>query len=40
MDHLKFTKVELPANERRKKGGFGTKISKNYATQGNLYLPK
>lgn len=38
MEHLSFTKVELPANERRKRRGFGSTIKKDYSKQGETLI--
>ncbi len=35
MDHIKFSKVELPAKERRKRNGFSQLVKKDYAKHGD-----
>jgi len=38
MEHLSFNKVELPANERRKRKGFGSTITKDFSKQGEALI--
>ncbi len=38
MEHIKFTKVELPAKERRKRSGFPQGVKKDYTKHGDALI--